>query len=58
MKYDLVIKGGTLVTASEMFIADIGIQGEKIVTLGESLKGYDEIKANKKLVMPGGIEAH
>ena len=58
MKYDLVIKGGTLVTASEKFIADIGIQGEKIVTLGESLIGYDEINANKKLVMPGGIEAH
>ena len=58
MKYDLVIKGGTLVTASEKFIADIGIQGEKIVTLGESLKGYADINANEKLVMPGGIEAH
>ena len=58
MKHDLVIKGGTLVTASETFIADIGINGEKIVTLGESLNGYDEIKADKKLVMPGGIEAH
>ena len=46
MKYDLVIKGGTLMTASETFIADIGIKGEKIVTLGESLKGYDEINAN------------
>ena len=40
MKHDLVIKGGTLVTASETFIADIGINGEKIVTLGESLDGY------------------
>ena len=58
MKHDLVIKGGTLVTASETFIADIGINGEKIVTLGESLDGYDEINADKKLVMPGGIEAH
>jgi len=58
MKHDLVIKGGTLVTASETFIADIGIKGEKIVTLGESLDGYDEINADKKLVMPGGIETH
>ena len=58
MKHDLVIKGGTLVTASETFIADIGINGEKIVTLGESLDGYDEINADKKLVMPGGIETH
>ena len=48
MKHDLVIKGGTLVTASETFIADIGINGEKIVTLGESLDGYDEINADKK----------
>lgn len=58
MKHDLVIKGGTLVTASETFTADIGINGEKIVTIGESLDGYDEINADKKLVMPGGIEAH
>ena len=58
MKHDLVLKGGKLVTANETFIADIGIKGGKITTLGESLDGYDVINADKKLVMPGGIEAH
>ena len=58
MKHDLVIKDGKLVTANEAFIADVGIKGGKIATLGENLDGYDVINASKKLVMPGGIEAH
>ena len=58
MKHDLVVKGGKLVTACETFVADIGIKGGKITTLGERLDGYDIINADKKLVMPGGIEAH
>ena len=58
MKHDLVIKDGKLVTANETFFADIGIKGGKIVTLGENLEGNDVINAAKKLVMPGGIEAH
>lgn len=27
---DLIVKGGTVVTASETFKADIGVEGEKI----------------------------
>jgi dihydropyrimidinase len=58
MTYDLVIKNGTLVTASETFRADIGIRDGRIVAHGEDLSGKDEIDATGKLVMPGGIEAH
>jgi dihydropyrimidinase len=58
MIYDLVIKGGTLVTASETFRADIGIRDGRIVAHGENLTANDEIDASGKLVMPGGIEAH
>lgn len=58
MKHDLVIRGGTLVTATETFEADIGIRDGRITTLGESLDGQDVIDATGKLVMPGGIEAH
>ena len=58
MTYDLVIKNGSLVTASETFRADIGIQDGRIVAHGEYLSGKDEIDATGKLVMPGGIEAH
>ena len=58
MTYDLAIKNGTLVTASETFQADIGIRDGRIVAHGENLTGKDEIDATDKLVMPGGIEAH
>ena len=58
MSYDLVTKGGTCVTASEMFAADIGIKDGRIAALGEGLQGDDVIDARGKLVMPGGIEAH
>jgi len=58
MQHDLVIRGGTLATASEVFAADIGIRGGRIVTLGEGLTGEDVIDAAGKLVLPGGIETH
>ncbi len=58
MSFDLVVKGGTCVTASEMFEADIGIKDGRIAALGEGLNGEDVIDARGNLVMPGGIEAH
>ncbi|MFA8384215.1 MAG: dihydropyrimidinase [Pelagibaca sp.] len=58
MQHDLVIKGGTLATASETFRADLGIRDGKIATLGHDLSGDDVIDATGKLVLPGGIEAH
>ncbi|MGI3212829.1 dihydropyrimidinase [Roseovarius tibetensis] len=58
MKHDLVIRGGTLATASETFAADIGIRDGRIATLGDGLQGEDIIDATGKLVLPGGIEAH
>src|SRR5258707_4825276 len=35
--YDLVIRGGTVATSSDVFAADVGITGETIVALGSSL---------------------
>lgn len=58
MSYDLVIQGGTCVSASDMFEADIGIRNGRIAALGEGLTGRDVIDARGHLVMPGGIEAH
>ncbi|MEM7058699.1 MAG: dihydropyrimidinase [Pseudomonadota bacterium] len=58
MTHDLVIHGGTLVTASGTFTADIGIKDGRIATLGSDLDGKDRIDATGKLVMPGGIESH
>lgn len=58
-KPDLVIRGGTIATASDTFKADIGIQGEKIVALGRDLpKASREIDATDRLVLPGGVDSH
>ena len=55
---DLVIRNGTVATASDTFKADIGITGGRITAIAESLSGEREIDATGKLVLPGGIEAH
>jgi dihydropyrimidinase len=57
--YDLVIRGGTVGTASDVFAADVGITGETVVALGSKLApGKTEIDARGKLVLPGGVDAH
>ncbi|QBX33889.1 dihydropyrimidinase [Paracoccus liaowanqingii] len=57
--FDLVIRGGTVVTASETTRADIGVQGSTIAALGLNLgRGNKEIDASGLLVMPGGIDSH
>lgn len=56
----IVIQNGTLITASETFMADILVEGEKIVQLGSQLamQGAEVIDAGGKLVMPGGVDPH
>ena len=58
MEFDLVVKGGTVVTAAESARADIGIVGEKIAAIGTGLQGAQVIDAGGKLVMPGGVDSH
>ncbi len=55
-----IIKSGTIITASETFQADILIDGEKIVSVGENIEfpGAEVIDAADKLIMPGGIDPH
>lgn len=57
--FDLVIRGGRIATSGDIFDADIGIRGGKIVALGADLpKGQNEIDARGRLVLPGGVDAH
>ena len=56
--HDLVVEGGTIVTATESYMGDVGIIDGKIATLGKNLKGKKKIDATNNLVLPGGIEAH
>ncbi|MEM6762245.1 MAG: dihydropyrimidinase [Pseudomonadota bacterium] len=58
MSHDLVIKGGTVATATDTFRADVGITNGKVAALAESLEGARTIDATGKLVLPGGIESH
>ena len=53
-----VIKGGVIVTADRSWEADVLIDGEKIVAVGEDLKGGKVIDASGAYVMPGGIDPH
>lgn len=55
---DLVIRGGTVVTASDSYRADVGIKGGRIAAIGEALSGSEVIDASGLLVLPGGIDAH
>jgi dihydropyrimidinase len=56
-----IVRGGTLITAAETYQADILIDGEKIVQIGQNLPippDAEIIEAGGMLVMPGGIDVH
>lgn len=56
---DLVITGGTVVTASDTFKCDVGIRDGRVVALGEALgEAREVIDARDRLVLPGGIDSH
>lgn len=57
--YDLVIRGGTVATAADVFECDIGVLDGRIATLGAGLgPGRRDIDASGMIVTPGGIDAH
>ncbi|PZQ50037.1 MAG: dihydropyrimidinase [Rhodovulum sulfidophilum] len=57
--FDLVIRGGTVVTAADTFRADVGVSRGRIAAVGLDLpRGAREIDAGDLLVMPGGIDSH
>ena len=56
----ILIKNGRVITASEDSVADIFIQGEKIVAIGKDLpyQANQTIEASGQMVFPGGIDPH
>src|SRR5579862_8230438 len=58
MRYDLVVKGGLLVTATESFYADVATAGERIAAIGQDLAGARELDARGLLVLPGAVDGH
>ncbi|GAA2864281.1 amidohydrolase family protein [Nonomuraea rubra] len=60
MRYDLLVKGGTLVLPYHGEVrADLAVRGGRIVAIGEDLDGGAEvIDAAGKIVLPGAVDAH
>src|SRR3954470_5110187 len=58
MDFDLVIRGGTVVTAEKTLLADIGIKDGKIAEVRPNLSAKKMIGAKGRLVMPGGVDSH
>ncbi len=55
---DLVIRGGTVVTVGETFVADVGVEGGKVAQIGGEMSASREIDAGGKLIVPGGVDMH
>jgi dihydropyrimidinase len=57
---ETIVRGGTVVTSTDTFQADIGIRDGVIVAVAEQLEhqGAEIISAADKLVMPGGVDPH
>ncbi len=57
--FDLVIRGGRVVTECDDVLADVGIRDGRVAALGCGLgPGRDEIDAAGRLVLPGGVDSH
>jgi dihydropyrimidinase len=56
----ILIKNGTIVTATDQYVGDVFIEGEKITTIGTALTMPADrvIDAKGKFVLPGGIDVH
>ncbi len=68
--FDLVIRGGTIVTENDRFQADIGVRGSVITRIdasgttpearagGGAMTGRREIDVYERLILPGGVDPH
>ena len=58
MSFDLVIHDGLLITSSDTFKADLGINAGKITAIGHKLSGTEMIDASGLYVLPGAVDPH
>ena len=61
MRFDTIIKNGTIITATDTTRADLGINGEKISAIAAQLpqeNATQVIDATNLLLLPGGIDVH
>ncbi len=55
---DLVLKSGTVVTATDIYRADIGIHNGLVALIGRALQGDCILDIEGKYVFPGAIDPH
>jgi dihydropyrimidinase len=55
---DMVLKGGTVATARDIYTADVGIQGGIIAMIGQDLHGDRVLDVTGKYVFPGAVDPH
>jgi dihydropyrimidinase len=65
MSFDTIIRNGSVVTATDTYIADVAIANGKIAAIGAGLSSSGSgqnaatiIDATNKLILPGGIDVH
>ncbi|OJU52837.1 MAG: dihydropyrimidinase [Mesorhizobium sp. 61-13] len=59
LDFDMIIRGGTVVTAGDTMRCDVGIRDGRIAALGTDLgRAAETVDAHGMLVMPGGIDSH
>jgi dihydropyrimidinase len=61
MRFDTVIRDGTIITATDTYLADVAILGGRISAIGKDLpieNAGNVIDATGRFVMPGGIDVH
>ncbi len=57
--FDLVVRGGTVVTAADTVDCDVGIADGRVVALAAKLDGgARELDASGLYVLPGGVDSH
>src|SRR5258708_789094 len=65
MAFETIIRNGSVVTATDTYIADVAIANGKITAIGTDLASSSAgqsatkiLDASGKLVLPGGIDVH
>ena len=58
MAYDLVIRGGRVVTGGAVVDADIAVAQGRIAAIGTGFDGAEVIEAGGLIVSPGGVDPH
>jgi dihydropyrimidinase len=61
MSFETIIRNGSVVTATDTYVADIAIANGKITAIGNDLPTQNSshvLDAAGKLVLPGGIDVH